>query len=229
MWLSYVVPYRFFGRVRSVEDDVKEHRAWTGGRTGNPLSDASIADLQHMLSQRGILQAPTYDDEPDLSSKALKGGGGRTRLMAPQTKQASRATAVRATAEDENAGHGKGTDDERLGHWISIVPPTEHLRGGPIAALLCDSLFTVPFALTAEELHDFFRVMGDLHTAAALEPHVGEAERIDLAAQWSAYSVRWDEPRISSAVSQPSTWAGPRSIIQGIPNGLTDGNEAPTV
>ncbi len=90
------------------------------------------------------------------------------------------------------------------GHWISIAPPTGHLRGGPIAALLCDSLFPVPFALTAEELHDFFRGLGDLHTAAAHAPHLGENERIDLAAQWSAYSVRWDEPRISSAASQPS-------------------------
>ena len=103
----------FFGRARSVEEDVQEHKDWTERRTGNPLSDASIADLQHMLSQRGILQAPTYDDEPDLSSKALKGGGGRTRLMAPRTKQASRAARARATGEDENAGHSKGADDER--------------------------------------------------------------------------------------------------------------------
>ena len=75
------------------------------------------------------------------------------------------------------------------GHWISIVRATDHLRGGPIAALLCDSLFTVPFALTAEELRDFFTALTDLHTAAAMAPHVSEAGRIDLAAQWSAYSV----------------------------------------
>ena len=90
------------------------------------------------------------------------------------------------------------------GHWISILPPTENLRGGPIAALLCDSLFAIPFALAAEELHDFFRVMGDLHTAAALEPQVGEVARIEVAAEWSAYAVRRDEPGISSAASQPS-------------------------
>ena len=103
----------FFGRARSVEEDVQEHKDWTERRMGNTLSDASIADLEHMLSQRGILQAPPYDDEPDLSSKALKGGGGRTRLMAPRTKPASRAARARATVEDENAGHGKGTDGER--------------------------------------------------------------------------------------------------------------------
>ena len=57
------------------------------------------------------------------------------------------------------------------------------------------ALFTVPFALIAEELHDFFRVRGDLHTAAARAPHVGEGGRIHLAAQWGAYSVRWDEER----------------------------------
>ena len=84
------------------------------------------------------------------------------------------------------------------------MPTTEQLRGSPFAALLCDSLFSVPFALTAEELRDFFRVMGDLHTAAALAPQVGEAERIDIAAEWSAYAVRRDEHGISSAASQPS-------------------------
>ena len=103
----------FFGRARSVEEDVQEHMDWTESRSGKVLSDASIADLQHMLSQRGILQAPTYDDEPDLSSKALKGGGGRTRLMAPRTNHASRAAAVRTTVENDDAGHSKGTDEER--------------------------------------------------------------------------------------------------------------------
>ena len=43
----------------------------------------------------------------------MKGGGGPTRLMAPRTKHASRSAAVRTTVEDENAGDGKGTDDER--------------------------------------------------------------------------------------------------------------------
>ena len=33
--------------------------------------------------------------------------------MAPRTNHASRASAVRTTVEDENAGHGEGTDDER--------------------------------------------------------------------------------------------------------------------
>ena len=58
--------------------------------------------------------------------------------------------------------------------------------------------------LIAEELHNFFKVMGDLHTAAELEPHVGEAERIDIAAHWSVYAVRRDEPGSSSAASGPS-------------------------
>ena len=329
---------RFFGRARSVEDDVQEHMDWTEMRTGAPLSDASKADLHHMLSQRGVLEPPTYDDEPDLQQKALKGGGGRTKLVAPRKSRSSGAVPVRAPDEDENAGHNTGMDgggtlgdmpessdsepealspiaplpsgwrcnllggrqlgqpmltkpawynDARSGatsaagsqeaascavfavnnilaaqehaprhidafrrvaendydaegnfeylalsrslveegfrlaplqgeqytqelpwadgtlgfvvhtpgHWISIVPPTEQVHGGPIAALLCDSLFTVPFGLAADELRDFFRVLGDLHAAAALAPGVDEAARIHVAAQWSAYSVRRQEPR----------------------------------
>ena len=80
------------------------------------------------------------------------------------------------------------------GHSISIVRPAEQLRDGPIAALLCDSLFTIPFGLTADELHDFFQALADMHAAAAVVPGVDEAERINLAAQWSAYSVRRQEP-----------------------------------
>ena len=45
----------FFGCARTVDEDVQEHKEWTEKRTGKLLSDTSIADLQHMLSQRGIL------------------------------------------------------------------------------------------------------------------------------------------------------------------------------
>ena len=50
-----------------VEEDVQEHKDWTERRTGKTLSDASIADLQGMLSQLGILQAIAYDDEPPVT------------------------------------------------------------------------------------------------------------------------------------------------------------------
>ena len=75
------------------------------------------------------------------------------------------------------------------GHWISLLPPPAG-EDTPIAALLCDSLYTKPFGLQADELTALLRAIGDSQYAAALLPQVSEATRMNLAGRWSAYRVQ---------------------------------------
>ena len=75
------------------------------------------------------------------------------------------------------------------GHWISLVPPAE-AADSPNAAVLCDSRFTTPFALRAQVFEELFRAIADHQRAAGLAEGLPAADRLHLAARWSAFRVR---------------------------------------
>ncbi|CAK0852500.1 unnamed protein product, partial [Prorocentrum cordatum] len=72
-------------------------------------------------------------------------------------------------------------------HWIALVRPPEAVRDGD-AAWLCDSLHSMVFALSADEVQEFLGLMGSKQLQAA--DGVGrEFERMRLISEWCAYRV----------------------------------------
>ena len=75
---------------------------WSEGKLGRHLEPEELEDLRTMLSVRGVLPAPQYDDEPSRGASGLRGGGGkRQRLgMRPQSAaQRGRSVAVAAATQ----------------------------------------------------------------------------------------------------------------------------------
>jgi hypothetical protein len=90
------------GRAWTTDDDVDAHMQWSEGKLGRHLEPEELEDLRTMLSVRGVLPAPQYDDEPSRGASGLRGGGGkRQRLgMRPQSAaQRGRSVAVAAATQ----------------------------------------------------------------------------------------------------------------------------------
>jgi hypothetical protein len=74
-------------------------------RLGRDLAEAELGDLRGMLSVRGVLPAPEYDDEPQGGPRGLQGGGGRKRKMgmrAPPAKRQRQRQRACSTTDDEH-------------------------------------------------------------------------------------------------------------------------------
>ena len=67
---------KMFPGSSGLEDDIARHVAWTESKTEEPMSDAALEDLRLMLSMRGMLPIPAYDDK-HLKAGAPKAGGGK--------------------------------------------------------------------------------------------------------------------------------------------------------
>ena len=72
-------------------------------------------------------------------------------------------------------------------HWVALVPPLSEDDDG-VAALLCDSLFPMPFALTADEVQELFAHMASRHMYLG-ESQLSLLRQEQLAAGWSAFLV----------------------------------------
>ncbi len=72
-------------------------------------------------------------------------------------------------------------------HWIAVVPPVQQ-RTARVAALLCDSLYPQPYAVSLDEMVDLFTTMGLRHMQYA-DMDLPLQAREELAAGWSAYRV----------------------------------------
>jgi hypothetical protein len=68
---------RMFPGSSGLEGDIARHVAWTESKTGEPLSDAALEDVRLMLSVRGMLPIPAYDDKPSKAAAPKAGGGKR--------------------------------------------------------------------------------------------------------------------------------------------------------
>ena len=96
-----------FGGAVSVEDDLARHVAWSEGRRQAPMTAAEVEDLRQMLSLRGMLSAPHYDDRPT-KLPASKLGGGRKRRKTMRAMSAAEYTA------DPEEGRQAYEDEEDL-------------------------------------------------------------------------------------------------------------------
>ena len=72
-------------------------------------------------------------------------------------------------------------------HWIAVVSPVQQATE-EVAALLCDSLEDIVYALSADEMVDLFTTMALRHLQYAAMPLTPQV-REELAAGWSAYKV----------------------------------------
>ena len=72
-------------------------------------------------------------------------------------------------------------------HWLALVPPQDQ-EDGRVAALLCDSLETQAYALSAEEVEDLFVFMGSSHLSAG-ETQLTLQQQEEQAAGWCAYRL----------------------------------------
>jgi len=112
---------RHFGEARSTDADVEAHRMWSESRTGQTMSQESLADLRHMLGQRGTLEPPQYDDEPAQNKGRLQGGGGRSRIRAPTIRKTGHSVAAPGAHE---ALEPESIED--LGELNSVAAPGAH-------------------------------------------------------------------------------------------------------
>ena len=95
----------FKGKSWTVDLDVQAHAEWSSRKIGRALSAVEMEDLRGMLSVRGVVPPPDYDDEPQPGPKGVQGGGGRKHklgMRAPQTKR--RRTSVDDSTDEEHAG-----------------------------------------------------------------------------------------------------------------------------
>ena len=74
-------------------------------------------------------------------------------------------------------------------HWIAFVAPPEDQKSKDFAAILCDSLFPHVFALSVDEVVDFFLEMGLRHNLLGESKLLTNAEKQILATEWCAYQV----------------------------------------
>ena len=72
-------------------------------------------------------------------------------------------------------------------HWVAVVPPLQ-APTDRCAALLCDSLYRHAFALSVNDMQDFFTNMA-LHHLRLGDAPINRLERELRAAAWSAYTV----------------------------------------
>eukprot|EP00438_Fugacium_kawagutii_P029533 Skav228088 [mRNA] locus=scaffold913:453422:454021:+ [translate_table: standard] len=135
---------KLFKGKASVQDDVQRHRQWSEALKGSSLSAEELADLQHMLSVRGVLPQPGYQDKPK-RGVASKAGGGRTQrkvmrgrgeegsqavVEAPGTPQSDVEARYWAEIEREQARQDKLYDEAMEDYYKqqAIVDPMAELR-----------------------------------------------------------------------------------------------------
>ena len=134
--------WHLFSGSNSVEDDFQRHVAWTEHRTGSVMSAEARQDLKHMLSLRGVLEPPEYDDKPVRGAFALKAGGGRRQKQTMRPKHASTAS-LRQESPDEDqdtASNGSVSDmsiepDAEDTHDVDVLnAPVSSWRGADLLA-----------------------------------------------------------------------------------------------
>ena len=96
---------RLLGRELTVEEDIQQHCQWSRQNKGRELTPEEVEDVRGMLSRRGVIPAPEYDDGPQSGPRGLSGGGGRkqTTAMTPATGASGQSKRKRAAASTPEA------------------------------------------------------------------------------------------------------------------------------
>ena len=95
----------FKGHQWTVENDVQVHVEWSEHVKGRPLTASEQDDVRTMLTVRGVLQAPPYDDEPARCPAGLRGGGGHKRSagMQPPSEAKRKRISLAASGDEQHA------------------------------------------------------------------------------------------------------------------------------
>ena len=83
----------------SLEEEIRKHLLWSQKNLGRGLRLEEIEDIKGMLSQRGVLDAPEYQDEPALLPRRLRAGTGRTTSMGMRPSMRTAVFEVEADAK----------------------------------------------------------------------------------------------------------------------------------
>ena len=133
----------YHGHEWTVDDDVAAHKAFSEKITKTPMSPEELTDLRSMLSVRGLLPAPEYDDAPQPGARGLRGGGGRSKATGmrpsaaqrrgtppvPPTDAATDVPGADIAAEIEGEASDDGHDASSL---LSVPPDNAGRVGGPL-------------------------------------------------------------------------------------------------
>ena len=136
------------GCAWTIDEDVTAHSRWSEAKLARKLEVHELDDLRAMLSVRGVLPAPEYDDEPTPGPRGLQGGGGKKQRLGMRPTSAAQRVWNAAPAASDGEHREAPADASAPAHAPDLgdsacdasLSMGELMAGDPRAGWYCDLL-----------------------------------------------------------------------------------------